>query len=104
MKIVIETRYNIGDIVYAYWNGRFTEFKIQNIVINHYDYKYRPEIENYWNHLNNKTMDKDIKELYQKKMEELRFRAMTCDYSDNSNLIDLIVELTDIVGTILDEQ
>ena len=45
MKIVIETKYNIGDIVYAYWNGRFTEFKIQNIVINHYDYKYRPEIE-----------------------------------------------------------
>lgn len=49
-------------------------------------------------------MDKDIKKLYKKKMEELRFRAMTCDYSDNENLIDLIVELTDIVSTILDEQ
>lgn len=45
MKIVIETRYNIGDIIYAYWNGRFTKFKVQNIVINHYNYEYTPEIE-----------------------------------------------------------
>ena len=45
MKITIDTKFDIDDIVYIYWNGKFTRFRVRNIIITHYDVKHSAGIE-----------------------------------------------------------
>jgi len=46
-------------------------------------------------------MKKENKYRLLQRVGDLRYRANGCDYSDNSNLIDLIIELADIVTDVL---
>lgn len=45
MTITINTKFDIDDIVYIYWNGEFTKFRVRDIVITHYDIKHAAGIE-----------------------------------------------------------
>ena len=45
MTITINTKFDIDDIVYIYWNGKFTRFRVYNIIIERYDIQRRAGIE-----------------------------------------------------------
>ena len=56
-----------------------------------------------YNHQKQNTMDKTMKEIYERRAQEVKDKIETCDYSDNYQLVCILAKMADLVHTLIQE-